>query len=109
MLKPGLKPAGYLNGVWVRETWRKNDHDHLAQLVSARTGLPQADADRRVAQVLSESRDAAAKARQSAVILAFTLAAALAAGAAAAWGAAVIGGQHRDENFAPSMRFSWGR
>ena len=87
----------------------KDDHDHLVQLVSARTGLPQADADRRVAQVLSESRDAAAKARQSAVILAFTLAAALAAGAAAAWGAAVIGGRHRDENFAPSMRFSWGR
>jgi hypothetical protein len=87
----------------------KDDHDHLVQLVSARTGLPQADADRRVAQVLSESRDAASKARQSAVILAFTLAAALAAGAAAAWGAAVIGGRHRDENFAPSMRFSWGR
>jgi hypothetical protein len=87
----------------------KDDHDHLVQLVSARTGLPQADADRRVVQVLSESRDAAAKARQSAVILAFTLAAALAAGAAAAWGAAVIGGRHRDENFAPSMRFSWGR
>jgi hypothetical protein len=87
----------------------KDDHDHLVQLVSARTGLPQADADRRVAQVLSESRDAAAKARQSVVILAFTLAAALAAGAAAAWGAAVIGGRHRDQNFAPSMRFSWGR
>ena len=87
----------------------KDDHDHLVQLVSARTGLPQADADRRVTQILSESRDAAAKARQSVVIIAFTLAAALAAGAAAAWGAAVIGGRHRDENFAPSMRFSWGR
>jgi len=80
----------------------------VVELVSARTGLPAADADRRVAQVLSESRDAAAKARESAVILAFTLAAALAAGAAA-WGAAVIGGRHRDENVAPSMRFSWGR
>jgi hypothetical protein len=87
----------------------KDDHDHLVQLVSARTGLPAADADRRVAQVLSESRDAASKARRSAVIIAFTLAAALAAGAAAAWGAALIGGRHRDENFAPSMRFSWGR
>jgi hypothetical protein len=87
----------------------RDDHDHLVQLVSARTGLPAADADRRVAQVLLESRDAAAKARESAVILAFTLAAALAAGAAAAWGAAVIGGRHRDENVAPSMRFSWGR
>jgi len=37
------------------------------------------------------------------------LAAALAAGAAAAWGAALIGGRHRDENVVPSMRFSWGR
>jgi hypothetical protein len=92
-----------------RKELAKDDHDHLVQLVSARTGLPAADADRRVAQVVSESRDAAAKARQSAVIIAFTLAAALAAGAAAAWGAAVIGGCHRDENVAPSMRFSWGR
>jgi hypothetical protein len=92
-----------------RKELPKDDHDHLVQLVSARTGLPAADADRRVAQVLSESRDAAAKARQSAVIIAFTLAAALAAGAAAAWGAAVIGGRHRDENIALSMRFSWGR
>ena len=92
-----------------RKELAKDDHDHLVQLVSARTGLPAADADRRVAQVLTESRDAAAKARQSAVIIAFTLAAALAAGAAAAWGAAVIGGRHRDENIAPSMRFSWGR
>src|SRR5215471_8532133 len=87
----------------------KDDHDHLVQLVSARTGLPPADADRRVGQILSESRDAAAKERRSAVIIAFTLAAALAAGAAAAWGAALIGGRHRDENVAPSMRPSWGR
>jgi hypothetical protein len=92
-----------------RKELAKDDHDHLVQLVSARTGLPAADADRRVAQVLSESRDAAAKERRSAVIIAFTLAAALAAGAAAAWGAALIGGRHRDENVAPSMRFSWGR
>ena len=87
----------------------KDNHDHLVQLVSARTGLPPADADRRVGQILSESRDAAAKERRSAVIIAFTLAAALAAGAAAAWGAALIGGRHRDENVAPSIRFSWGR
>jgi hypothetical protein len=92
-----------------RKELAKDDHDRLVQLVSARTGLPPADADRRAAQVLSESRDAAAKARQSAVIIAFTLAAALAAGAAAAWGAAVIGGRHRDENISPSMRFFWGR
>jgi hypothetical protein len=92
-----------------RNDLAKDDHDRLVQLVSARTGLPAADADHRVGQVLSESRNAAANARKSAVVIAFTLAAALAAGAAAAWGAAVIGGRQRDENISPSMRFSWGR
>jgi hypothetical protein len=91
-----------------RKDMAKDDHDHLVQLVSAQTGLSSADADHRVAQTISEARTAARKARQSAVIIAFTVAAALAAGAAAAWGAAVIGGRHRDENIAPSMRFSWG-
>ena len=91
-----------------RNDLAKDDHDRLVQLVASRTGLTPADADRRVGQVLSESRTAAAKARQSAVVIAFTLAAALAAGAAAAWGAAVIGGRQRDENVSPSMRFSWG-
>ena len=91
-----------------RKEMAKDDRDHLVQLVSAQTGLSPADADHRVAQIISESRNAARKARQSAVILAFTVAAALAAGAAAAWGSAVIGGRHRDENVAPSMRFSWG-
>jgi hypothetical protein len=91
-----------------RKDLAKDDHDRLVQLVSAQTGLSPADADHRMAQILSESRSAASKARQSAVILAFTIAAALAAGAAAAWGSAVSGGRHRDENVAPSMRFSWG-
>ncbi|MFY9837656.1 MAG: hypothetical protein WAK55_14560 [Xanthobacteraceae bacterium] len=91
-----------------RKDMAKDDHDHLVSLVSAQTGLSPTDADHRVAQIISESRTAAAKARQSAVIIAFTVAAALAAGAAAAWGSAVIGGRHRDENVAPSMRFSWG-
>jgi hypothetical protein len=89
-----------------RNDLAKDDHDRLVQLVSARTGLAAADADHRVGQVLSESRNAAAKARQSAVVIAFTLAAAVAAAAAAAWGAAVIGGRQRDENISPSMRFS---
>jgi hypothetical protein len=90
-----------------RRDMAKDDHDHLVQLVSAQTGLPPTDADHRVAQIISESRTAAAKARHSAVILAFTVAAGLAAGAAAAWGSAVIGGRHRDENISPSMRFAW--
>ena len=83
-----------------------DDRAYLSRLVVARTGLPPTDADRRVQQIISESRDAAAKARRSAVILAFTLAAALVAAAAAAWGAALAGGRHRDQDLAPSLHFS---
>jgi hypothetical protein len=85
-----------------------DDRAYLVRLVAARTGLPAPDADRRVLQVVSESRDAAAKARHTAVILGFTLAAALAAAAAAAWGAALIGGRHRDQDIAPPLRHTWG-
>jgi hypothetical protein len=83
----------------------QDDRAYLVRLVSARTGLSQPDADRRVQQI-AESRDAAAKARRSGVVLGFSLAAALVAGAAAAWGAALTGGRHRDEGFAPSLRYS---
>jgi hypothetical protein len=44
----------------------KDDHDHLVQLVSARSGLPPADADRRVAQVLS-GRKGSSKCRYSSI------------------------------------------
>jgi hypothetical protein len=84
-----------------------DDRAYLTRLVAARTGLSAPDAERRVQQIVAETRDAAAKARRSAVILGFTLAAALVAAAAAAWGAAVIGGRHRDQDIAPPMRFSW--
>jgi hypothetical protein len=83
-----------------------DDRAYLVRLVAARTGLPPTDADRRVQQIISESRDAAAKARRSAVILAFTLAAALVAAAGAAWATALAGGRHRDEDLAPSLHFS---
>lgn len=83
-----------------------DDRAYLSRLVVARTGLPPTDADRRVQQIVSESRDAASKARRSAVILGFTLAAALVAAAGAAWGAALAGGRHRDQDLALSLRFS---
>ena len=56
-------------------------------------------------QVLTDARNAASQARRSAVILGFCLAAGLAAAAAAAWFAAGIGGKHRDDEFAPPLRF----
>ena len=83
-----------------------DDRTYLVRLIAARTGLPPTDADHRVQQIISESRDAAAKARRSSVILAFTLAASLVAAAAAAWATALAGGRHRDQDLAPSLHFS---
>ena len=83
------------------------DRGHLSRVIAAATGLQPADADRRVAQALTEARASASQARRSAVILGFSTAAALAAAAAAAWVAAGIGGRHRDSEFAPPLRL-WG-
>jgi hypothetical protein len=83
------------------------DRTHLVRLVSARTGLAAADAERRVGQVVGESVRAASQARRSAVILGFITAAALLASAAAAWLAAIAGGRHRDGAAAPSLRWEW--
>jgi len=65
---------------------------HLVQLVMQQTGMPQADAEKRV------DTDAAEHARKAALIAAFLAAATLAIGCAAACGAAALGGRHRDEN-----------
>jgi hypothetical protein len=86
-----------------------DDYNYLVRMVSARTGLAQADAEKRTLNTLSEAHTAATRARRSAVILAFTLAAALVAAAGAAWAAAREGGRHRDENIALPMTFGWGR
>jgi hypothetical protein len=82
------------------------DRAYLSRLVAARTGLAQPEADGRVNQVLEESRRSAAQARRSGVIIGFLTAAALLAGAAAAWLAAVAGGRHREGEHVPAI-FSW--
>ncbi len=81
------------------------DRLQLVRLTAAVSGLAPPEADKRVGQVLTNSRTAASQARKSAVVLGFALAAALAAAAAAAWIAAGIGGKHRDGEFAPPLRF----
>jgi hypothetical protein len=47
------------------------DRVYLVRLVSARTGLTEADADRRVTQVVENTRGAARRARASSVIIGF--------------------------------------
>jgi hypothetical protein len=83
-----------------------DDRAHLARLVSARTGLSAADADRRVGQIIEEIRRAVRRARAGSVIVGFMTAASLAAGAAAAWFAAGFGGRHRDRSISPPLRWS---
>lgn len=74
-----------------------DDRAHLVRLVSATTGLAQADADRRVTEVSGRAKSNIDRARRSAVLLAFMTGAAALLGAAAAWFAAVAGGVHRDD------------
>ncbi|MBR0874296.1 hypothetical protein JQ633_28345 [Bradyrhizobium tropiciagri] len=73
-----------------------DDHSYLIQQVAAATGLAAPDAEKRVDSVLGDARTAIQRSRRSAVILAFSIAAALLFGAVAAWAAACAGGRHRD-------------
>jgi len=84
------------------------DHDYLTRLVARRTGLSAADAGRRVDDVVASAKDNIARARRSAVILAFMAAAAALIGAAVAWSAAVAGGRHR-EGLGTSHLWKWDR
>jgi hypothetical protein len=72
------------------------DRTYVAQLVAARTGLNQTEAERRVDQVVTEAKAAADRARKAAAQLSFWLTASLLLGAFAASLAAVEGGQLRD-------------
>jgi hypothetical protein len=84
-----------------------DDRAYLIRLVEARTGLPQAEAEGRVNQAVSQSSDAISKARRGSVILAFMIAASLMLGAAVAWLSAVFGGQHRDNAVAHHFWRRW--
>lgn len=72
------------------------DRTYLVQQVGGITGLTPVDSERRVDDAIGKSREAVRKSRQSAVILAFSVAAALLLGSVMSWAAAVAGGRHRD-------------
>lgn len=90
------------------------DKAYLAQVVSRQTGLPEADAQRRVDETYARVqgmkdaaekrvRDAAEKARKQAVIAAFLAAAASLAGLVAAAWAAGVGREHQASRTYPSI------
>jgi hypothetical protein len=72
------------------------DKTYLAQLVTAKTGLQQADSEKRVSDVFAEAREAADAARKAAAHLLLWLFIALLTGAFCASYAATIGGRQRD-------------
>src|SRR5262249_44739469 len=73
-----------------------DDRAYLIKLVQTRSGLSAADAEGRVNQAVEQADEAISRARHSAVVLGFTIAASLMLGLAVAWIAAAVGGQHRD-------------
>ncbi|HEX3861827.1 MAG TPA: hypothetical protein VHY35_09085 [Stellaceae bacterium] len=80
---------------------KQDDRQFLTGLVASRTGIAPADADRRVQEAIPAASIAIKRARQSAVIAGFAIAAALLLGAAVAWYTSRLGGQHRDETNYP--------
>jgi hypothetical protein len=73
-----------------------SDRSYVAKLVAARTGLSQADAEKRVTDVVNAAKQALDDARRAAAKLALWLTASLFLGAFAASLAAIEGGQLRD-------------
>jgi hypothetical protein len=91
-----------------REGMKADDRGYLARLVASQTEIAQPDAERRVDEAVAAATQAVKKSRQSAVILGFSIAVSLLLGAAAAWYAATLGGQHRDQT-APPLRWDLSR
>ena len=80
---------------------------YLAQLVAQQTGMSQEEAAKRVEEALTGARQAADKARPAAILTGLVTAISLMIAFAAAWWAAMKGGEHRD-NAAPA-RFAFAR
>ena len=107
--------AGRIFAVGLAEgSINSSDRAYLAQLVSRQTGLPDAEAQRRVdetykrAQGMKEAaevrvREAADKARKQAVVAGFLAAAASLLGLVAATWAAGIGREHQNSRLYPSV------
>jgi hypothetical protein len=72
------------------------DKTYLSQVVAARTGISQADADKRVDDAITELKAGVDRARRIGIILGFLSASILLVGAVTAWWAAALGGKHRD-------------
>lgn len=126
LLRPGTAVAGNQNDV--RNDFMRilaisagngaittDDKAYLEAEVIARTGINVSSATRRVDTALAEvnqikerAKAAAETARKAGILAGFLTAASLIVGAAAAWWAATMGGEHRSERLGVSHFSSWG-
>ena len=83
------------------------DRSYLTALVSQRTGLSSADAEKRVDQSFAQARDAADEARKAGVVAVLVTATALLIALAGAWYGAQRGGHHRDSNIPARFNWAW--
>jgi hypothetical protein len=74
-----------------------SDQTYVAQVVSAQTGLSQADAEKRVSDVIVQAKDATDKTRKATSALSFFTFFSLLVGAFIACVSGALGGLHRDE------------
>ena len=91
-----------------RAGMKPDDRTYLVRLVANQTAIAQPDAEHRVDEAIAAATLAVKRARQSAVILGFSIAVSLLLGAAVAWYASLLGGQHRDQ-VAPPLRWDLSR
>ena len=93
-----------------------DDRVYLSKVVMHQSGMAEPAATARVDAVINEyhsdimkAQEAVEKARKFALFIAFAIAGTLAVGAAAAWWAAVQGGEHRDQRFDFRPHIGWRR
>jgi hypothetical protein len=90
MLMPVLRKGGDVSAA---------DRTYLARVISARTGLPQAEAEKRVNDVITQAKQATDDARKAMAKLMLWLAASMLAGAVASMLGATEGGVLRDSKW----------
>ena len=78
-------------------TFDETDRAYVVREISSRTGLAEADAQKRLDDTVASLRAQAETARRYAVLFAFLTAASFLVSGVAAWWAATAGGKHRDE------------
>jgi hypothetical protein len=85
----------------------ETDRSYVVREISSRTGLAEADAQKRLDDTVATLKDQAETVRRNAVLFAFLTAASLLVSGLAAWWAATAGGKHRDEGVDHSHLSRW--